>query len=181
MPLEDIVERAAGLKPVARRGEVIRAGGVTIIDDPCNSESESLSRALAMLGGETRFERRVAVIGEMLELGAASASCIAPPGKRRLAGTLACSLPWAERAHELSRRARSRRAWPRRRCITSKAAKRPPKSLRRSSSRRRGPCERLPRHTDRGGGRSAQSGARLMLYNVLYQFHTQVPVLNVIQ
>ncbi len=72
VPLEDIVERAAGLKPVARRGEVIRAGGVTIIDDSYNSNPKALSRALAMLGGETRYERRVAVIGEMLELGAAS-------------------------------------------------------------------------------------------------------------
>ena len=72
MPLEDIVDCAAGLKPVARRGEVIRAGGVTIIDDSYNSNPTALSRALAMLGGETRYERRVAVIGEMLELGAAS-------------------------------------------------------------------------------------------------------------
>ena len=72
VPLEDIVERAAGLKPVARRGEVIRAGGVTIIDDSYNSNPKALSRALAMLGGETRYERRIAVIGEMLELGAAS-------------------------------------------------------------------------------------------------------------
>ena len=72
VPLDDIVERAAGLKPVARRGEVIRAGGVTIIDDSYNSNPTALSRALAMLGGETRYERRVAVIGEMLELGAAS-------------------------------------------------------------------------------------------------------------
>lgn len=72
VPLEDIVERAAGLKPVARRGEVIRAGGVTIIDDSYNSNPTALSRALAMLGGESRYERRVAVIGEMLELGAAS-------------------------------------------------------------------------------------------------------------
>jgi UDP-N-acetylmuramoyl-tripeptide--D-alanyl-D-alanine ligase len=72
VPLEDIVERAAGLKPVARRGEVLRAGGVTIIDDSYNSNPKALSRALAMLGGETRYGRRVAVIGEMLELGPAS-------------------------------------------------------------------------------------------------------------
>ncbi len=72
VPLADIVERAARLKPVARRGEVIRAGGVTIVDDSYNSNPKALSRALTMLAGETRFARRVAVIGEMLELGAAS-------------------------------------------------------------------------------------------------------------
>ena len=60
VPLADIVERAAGLKPVARRGEVIRAGGVTIVDDSYNSNPKALSRALAMLAGETRFARRVA-------------------------------------------------------------------------------------------------------------------------
>jgi UDP-N-acetylmuramoyl-tripeptide--D-alanyl-D-alanine ligase len=72
VPLADIVERAAGLKPVARRGEVIRAGGVTIVDDSYNSNPKALSHALAMLAGETRYGRRVAVVGEMLELGEAS-------------------------------------------------------------------------------------------------------------
>ena len=74
VPLADIVERAARLKPVARRGEVIRAGGVTIVDDSYNSNPKALSRALGMLAGETRFARRVAVVGEMLELGDASAA-----------------------------------------------------------------------------------------------------------
>jgi UDP-N-acetylmuramoyl-tripeptide--D-alanyl-D-alanine ligase len=74
VPLADIVERAARLTPVARRGEVIRAGGVTIVDDSYNSNPKALSRALAMLAGETRFARRVAVVGEMLELGEASAA-----------------------------------------------------------------------------------------------------------
>ena len=71
-PLEDVVQRAAGLKPVTRRGEVIRAGGVTIVDDSYNSNPAALSRALAMLSRETGYPRRVAVIGEMLELGVAS-------------------------------------------------------------------------------------------------------------
>jgi UDP-N-acetylmuramoyl-tripeptide--D-alanyl-D-alanine ligase len=74
VPLADIVERAAQLKPVARRGEVIRAGGITIVDDSYNSNPKALSRALGMLAGETRFARRVAVVGEMLELGDTSAA-----------------------------------------------------------------------------------------------------------
>jgi UDP-N-acetylmuramoyl-tripeptide--D-alanyl-D-alanine ligase len=72
VPLGDIVDRAAGLKPVRRRGEVIRIGGVTIVDDSYNSNPTALSRALGMLAGETRSTRRIAIIGEMLELGAAS-------------------------------------------------------------------------------------------------------------
>lgn len=74
VPLADIVERAAGLKPVARRGEITRTGGLTIIDDTYNSNPQALSRALAMLGSEKRYERRIAVIGEMLELGQAGES-----------------------------------------------------------------------------------------------------------
>jgi UDP-N-acetylmuramoyl-tripeptide--D-alanyl-D-alanine ligase len=80
VPLQDIVERSAGLKAVARRGEVIRAGGVTIVDDSYNSNPKALSRALAMLAGETRFTRRIAIVGEMLELGTAS------PELHRVAG-----------------------------------------------------------------------------------------------
>ena len=72
VPLGDVVERAARLRPVARRGEVIRAGGVTIVDDSYNSNPKALARALAMVAGETRFTRRIAVVGEMLELGPAS-------------------------------------------------------------------------------------------------------------
>jgi UDP-N-acetylmuramoyl-tripeptide--D-alanyl-D-alanine ligase len=72
VPLNDVVERAARLKPFARRGEVIRAGGVTIVDDSYNSNPKALSRALALLAVETRYSRRIAVVGEMLELGAAS-------------------------------------------------------------------------------------------------------------
>src|SRR5207247_1181263 len=69
VPLSDIVARAATLAPVARRGEVIRSGGVTIIDDSYNSNPKALSGALAMIKRETRYARRIAVIGEMLELG----------------------------------------------------------------------------------------------------------------
>lgn len=72
IPLSDIVERAAGLKPVARRGEVWRSSRLTILDDSYNSNPKALSRALAMVGGEKGYRRRIAVLGEMLELGAAS-------------------------------------------------------------------------------------------------------------
>jgi UDP-N-acetylmuramoyl-tripeptide--D-alanyl-D-alanine ligase len=72
VPLGDIVERAATLKPVARRGEITRTRRVTIVDDSYNSNPKALSRALSMMAVATGYERRVAVIGEMLELGTAS-------------------------------------------------------------------------------------------------------------
>ncbi len=72
IPLADIVERAATLKPVARRGEIARTGTLTIIDDSYNSNPTALAQALAMVAAENRYPRRVAVIGEMLELGEAA-------------------------------------------------------------------------------------------------------------
>jgi UDP-N-acetylmuramoyl-tripeptide--D-alanyl-D-alanine ligase len=73
IPLDDIVERAAALRPVTRRGEITHSGGVTIVDDSYNSNPSALSRALAMVGGDSRYARRIAVLGEMLELGESSA------------------------------------------------------------------------------------------------------------
>lgn len=90
VPLPDIVERAAALKPVARRGEVIRAGAVTIVDDSYNSNPKALSRAFMTLAGETRFARKVAIVGEMLELGPAS------PALHRAAGEEAARAGIAE-------------------------------------------------------------------------------------
>jgi UDP-N-acetylmuramoyl-tripeptide--D-alanyl-D-alanine ligase len=49
------------------RAELIRAGGVTIVDDSYNASPASVTAALDLLGGLPG--RRVAVLGEMLELG----------------------------------------------------------------------------------------------------------------
>jgi UDP-N-acetylmuramoyl-tripeptide--D-alanyl-D-alanine ligase len=73
VPLADVVARAAELKAVAHRGDVTRLGsGVAIIDDSYNSNPTALAGALAVLCGEKRYARRVAVLGEMLELGRAA-------------------------------------------------------------------------------------------------------------
>jgi UDP-N-acetylmuramoyl-tripeptide--D-alanyl-D-alanine ligase len=70
VPLEAIAERAATLRAAAHRGEVRRlGGGVAVVDDAYNSNPRALMGALAVLADERRFARRVAVVGEMLELG----------------------------------------------------------------------------------------------------------------
>ena len=67
--LETMAARAAGLTPAKRRGEVRPlAGGVTVIDDSYNSSPAALARSLETLAA-TPATRRVAVLGEMLELG----------------------------------------------------------------------------------------------------------------
>ena len=70
--LDTIVQRAAGLKPSSRRGAVLRLPkGVTVIDDSYNSSPSALVRSLEVVA-HAWAARRIAVIGEMLELGALS-------------------------------------------------------------------------------------------------------------
>jgi UDP-N-acetylmuramoyl-tripeptide--D-alanyl-D-alanine ligase len=71
VPLEDIAVRAAALRPAHRRGELLRLpGGLTLIDDSYNSSPAALKRALQTMTTATGSARKVAVLGEMLELGA---------------------------------------------------------------------------------------------------------------
>ena len=71
VPLSDIVSKAASLRPMRHRGDVHRlARGVTVIDDTYNSNPIALERALQMLGAQPGgATRRIAILGEMLELG----------------------------------------------------------------------------------------------------------------
>jgi UDP-N-acetylmuramoyl-tripeptide--D-alanyl-D-alanine ligase len=69
VPLATIAERAAKLRPASHRGEIARlAGGVTVIDDSYNANPTAMKRALDVLAS-AEASRRIAVLGEMLELG----------------------------------------------------------------------------------------------------------------
>ena len=71
VPLDVIRDTAATLRPADRRGVVHHLrNGVTLIDDSYNSSPAALQRALDVMARETRAAGRVAVLGEMLELGA---------------------------------------------------------------------------------------------------------------
>ena len=68
--LEAIEATAATLQPADRRGVVRHLkGGITLIDDSYNSSPSALRLALEVMARETRAAGRVAVLGEMLELG----------------------------------------------------------------------------------------------------------------
>lgn len=68
--LEEIAARAAEAQPAAHRGELSRLpGGITLIDDSYNSSPSALLRALEIVKAATGSARKVAVLGEMLELG----------------------------------------------------------------------------------------------------------------
>jgi UDP-N-acetylmuramoyl-tripeptide--D-alanyl-D-alanine ligase len=70
VPTDAIAARAASLKPAAHRGELLRLpGGVTLIDDSYNSSPAALKRSLETMAAAKGSARKVAVLGEMLELG----------------------------------------------------------------------------------------------------------------
>ena len=74
VPLDEMLELASRLAPANHRGELLRLpGGVTLIDDSYNSSPTALRRALETMQSATGSARKVAVLGEMLELGAHAA------------------------------------------------------------------------------------------------------------
>lgn len=70
MTPEAIVAALAGGWSAPHRGQVVRAGGITFVDDTYNASPASVVAALELLSGLPG--RRVAVLGEMLELGEAA-------------------------------------------------------------------------------------------------------------
>jgi UDP-N-acetylmuramoyl-tripeptide--D-alanyl-D-alanine ligase len=86
VPLDDIAARAAHLSAAPRRSEVVRLGhGITLIDDSYNSSPAALARALEMLTFLREASRRVAVLGEMRELGAFAIELHEGSGRRAAA------------------------------------------------------------------------------------------------
>jgi UDP-N-acetylmuramoyl-tripeptide--D-alanyl-D-alanine ligase len=65
--LDTIVTALAGGWSAPHRGQLVRAGGVTIVDDSYNASPGSVLAALELLSGIPG--RKIAVLGEMLELG----------------------------------------------------------------------------------------------------------------
>lgn len=73
VPPAEAVGALAGVRPVGGRSRVVRAGGLRILDDSYNANPESMLAALALLMSTPTSGRRLAVLGEMLEMGAAAA------------------------------------------------------------------------------------------------------------
>lgn len=68
IPLEELSEAARGLTPGRMRGERILWNGITIINDCYNSNPDAVREMIGVLR-DTPAKRRIAVLGEMLELG----------------------------------------------------------------------------------------------------------------
>ncbi len=71
VPLAAAAERVSAVHAAPGRGQIHRlARGVIVVDDSYNANPFAVQTALQMLAGDRRSGRRVAVLGEMLELGA---------------------------------------------------------------------------------------------------------------
>jgi UDP-N-acetylmuramoyl-tripeptide--D-alanyl-D-alanine ligase len=69
LPLDEIAAAVVTVKPAAMRGIVHRTdGGVTVVDDSYNSNPDAVARALESAAAFSA-ERRIALLGDMLELG----------------------------------------------------------------------------------------------------------------
>lgn len=69
--LDTVAARASLLEPAERRGTVHRLrNGAALVDDSYNSSPAALRRALEVVASESGVAGKIAVLGEMLELGA---------------------------------------------------------------------------------------------------------------
>lgn len=69
LPLKAVVEEISSLKPFSKRGlPLILRPNITVIDDTYNSNPRALEGALRSLG-KLPASRKVAILGDMLELG----------------------------------------------------------------------------------------------------------------
>ncbi len=71
---ETVAEKLFDYQPPAMRGGKIEAGGVILIDDTYNANPDSVHAALTSLAA-IKAKRRIAVLGDMLELGEISRIC----------------------------------------------------------------------------------------------------------
>jgi UDP-N-acetylmuramoyl-tripeptide--D-alanyl-D-alanine ligase len=93
VPLEGMAASVRDLKAARHRGELLRLpSGVTLLDDSYNSNPRALEVALRALAQDPHAGRKIAVLGEMLELGEQSAEMHARCGARAARSGLALLL-----------------------------------------------------------------------------------------
>jgi len=111
VPWPQIRRALADFRPVAMRSEILRKNGICVINDSYNANPGSMRAALEMLGSMAG-NRRIAVLGDMLELGEAGPKLHAAVGRQAAAlgvdlllatGPLSAHLVEAARAAGLER------------------------------------------------------------------------------
>ena len=73
LSVESLQQALGDFKNLSQRGEILTlAGNITVLDDCYNSNPRAMERMIEMLAGWEGSGRRIAVAGEMLELGSTS-------------------------------------------------------------------------------------------------------------
>ncbi len=105
VPLADAAAAAETLEPAPHRGRVLRLPeGVTVVDDSYNASPEAVRVMLDLLAATAG--RRVAVLGEMLELGALAEPAHREAGTRAAAAADVLLAVGGAPAEEMARAAR---------------------------------------------------------------------------
>ena len=86
IPLAECARRLEGFRGPRMRMERLEVGGLTVINDAYNSNPESASRAILEFSRLPARGRKVAVIGDMLELGASTEAFHRLLGRQLAAG-----------------------------------------------------------------------------------------------
>ena len=98
----------ARCKPAKMRLQIWEVGGVSILDDTYNANADSMLAALQTLHDLPAQGRRIAVLGDMAELGEGSAAAHAEVGRRAAELKVACVFAvgkWAAHTAEAARSA----------------------------------------------------------------------------
>ena len=181
VPLSSIAARTATLRATSRRGAVSElSGGARLVDDSYNASPSAMRAMLSALQVTSTAGRRIAVLGEMLELGDAARRLHEACGRAAAAAGVdelvvvgggaaealaagAVSAGLDAGSHPLLRDQRRRGA----RGGGARAA------------RRSGAGQGIARHPD-GTRRRPPEGGGLMLYHLLYSLRDHVSGLRVV-
>jgi UDP-N-acetylmuramoyl-tripeptide--D-alanyl-D-alanine ligase len=107
LPAAAIVAGLARFRPAAMRSQVERRRGVTIINDCYNANPASMRAAVRLLAETRTSGRRIAVLGDMLELGPTTAELHAEVGAYVAGRGIDALLTCGPLARELARGARA--------------------------------------------------------------------------
>lgn len=101
---KDAFEALKKYVPAGMRQRIVKKCGITFIEDCYNASPDSQAAALAVLGG-MNAKRKIAVIGDMLELGSYSAKAHASVGEKAVQNKIDVLFTYGERSLETAKAA----------------------------------------------------------------------------